>query len=75
MNPLNMKSMDRIAFANKGNVFEQLEYAEDRGLARGRAEGEISMIRQMLKNGLPLETIAKIAEMTVDKIKHLIQNS
>ncbi len=27
------------------------------------------------KNGLPLETIAKIAEMTVDKIKHLIQNS
>lgn len=104
-NLINMKSMDRIAFANKGNVFEQLdemaayanlspadrlaydtevkayrdmrgqlEYAEDRGLARGRAEGKLELIRQMLKNGLPIETVAKIAEMTVDKIKHLVQN-
>lgn len=82
----NLSPADRLAYDTEVKAYRdmrgQLEYAEDRGLARGRAEGlakgraegEISMIKQMLKNGLPLETIAKIADMTVDKIKQLLSD-
>ena len=104
-NLINMHNMDTIAFAHKGNIFNQLdemaayanlspedrlaydtevkayrdmrgqlEYAEDKGRAEGLAKGRAELIQSMFNVGMPIETIASIAKMTVDKIKQILSD-
>lgn len=42
------------------------------GRAEGKAEGIASMIKGMARQGLSLDLIASVANMTVDKVKQII---
>ena len=46
-------------------------HARQKGLQEGRQEGEQSIILKMLKNNMDISTIAKITEVTEDKILQL----
>ena len=52
------------------DIVGQLSYAK----AEGREEGKVEMIVNMMKAGLPIEQIAMIANMAVDKVKKLLSN-
>lgn len=58
-----------------------IEYAETKGLnrgreegrAEGRAEGKQSMIVSMFENGMDLQVIAKIAKTSIENIKNILK--
>ena len=49
----------------------QMWSAENRGLKKGREEGREDAIMSMLKAGLPVEIVAEIMEITVEKIQEI----
>lgn len=51
----------------------QMKSAKDEGKAEGRAEAEQNMIREMFREGLSFEVIARIAKTTVEHIKKILQ--
>ena len=50
-----------------------ISFAEKRGRAEGRAEERNDMVLSMSKEGFPIETIAKIARLSVDEIKRILK--
>ena len=50
---------------------EGLEQGREEGLEQGREEGKSAMILGMLREKMPLEMIAKISELSLDKVREL----
>ena len=48
-----------------------LDYAEQTGIQKGRAEGRIEAISKMLSSGISAEVIAKAFDMTVEDVEKL----
>ena len=42
------------------------------GLAEGRAEGMSDVVRELFKNGLPIESIAKYTSIAVETVKKML---
>jgi predicted transposase/invertase (TIGR01784 family) len=49
------------------------EVAVAEGVARGVVEGELKMVKQMLINGIEIETISKVSGMSADEIRALMK--
>ena len=45
--------------------------AEARGMERGREERNIAVVLGMLKEKLPLEMIARVSDISMDKIREI----
>ena len=43
----------------------------EQGMERGREEGKVDIVLEMLRNNLPLETIATVSRFSLDKVKEL----
>ena len=64
------------------DIVGQLSYAEakgiekgiEKGIKKGREEEKTEMIVNMMKVGLPIDQIAVIANMTVDKVREMFGN-
>ena len=53
-------------------VFEDgLEQGIEQGLEQGLEQGRISAVLNMLKEKLPLDMIARVSEMSVEKIREI----
>lgn len=69
--------VDMVNFEWNQEQFEAAKYEEGRedgrleGRSEGRSEGKIEMILGMLREKMPLETIAKISNLSLDKIREL----
>ena len=69
--------VDMVNFEWNQEQFEAAKYEEGRedgrleGRSEGRVEGKIEMILGMLREKMPLETIAKISNLSLDKIREL----
>ena len=46
----------------------------EKGIKKGREEEKTEMIVNMMKVGLPIDQIAVIANMTVDKVREMFGN-
>lgn len=60
------------------DLMGQLQYAKQSGEAQGIAQGKIQekkeMVHEMARQGLSLDLIAKIAKISVDKVKQILSN-
>ena len=77
--------IDMVNFERNQGLFEAAKFEEgleqglEQGLERGRAEGRLEgrdagraeMILNMLREKMPLEMIAKISELSLDKVREL----
>ena len=43
----------------------------ERGMERGREEGKVDIVLEMLRNKLPLEMIASMSKFSLEKVKEL----
>ena len=55
----------------KWDYDNSIEFAEQKGLARGREEGALEVARRMLEDNEPIEKIVKYSGLTEDQIKAL----
>ena len=55
----------------KWDYDNSIEFAEQKGLARGREEGALEVARRMLEEKFDLETIARISGLSAEQIKAL----
>ena len=46
---------------------------EARGKVEGKKENQLEMIKSMLKEGLSIETIARISKLSVDEIEKIVK--
>ena len=91
MKPLFKRLEDVASYANLGDqaraayeadlqvyndMFNQLDYAEERGIAKGRAEGRADTLRasiaSMKANGISSDDIIKFLNMTTDEIAEFL---
>jgi predicted transposase YdaD len=53
----------------------EIDWAYDDGLEKGRAEGRTEereqFVRNLLAEGMPIETIARVAELPLEKVRAL----
>lgn len=49
-----------------------LRLAKEEGLTQGKEEGKIEMIKSMKKNGMELDFIAKISELSTEEVESII---
>lgn len=69
--------IDMVDFEWNQELFEEakfeegLEQGREEGLEQGREEGKSAMILGMLREKMPLEMIAKISELSLDKVREL----
>ena len=49
------------------------EEGEAIGEARGKKENQLEMIKSMLKEGLSIESIARISKLSVDEIEKIVK--
>ena len=61
--------IDMVNFEWNQKDFE--EAVREEGLAKGREEEKSAFILGMLKEKLPLETIARVSKMSVERIQEL----
>ena len=61
--------IDMVDFEWNQELFEEAKFEE--GLEQGREEGKSAMILGMLREKMPLEMIAKISELSLDKVREL----
>ena len=50
---------------------EKFEEGLESGMTRGLEQGRMSAVLGMLKEKLPLETISRVSEMSVEKIREI----
>ena len=55
----------------KWDYDNSIEFAEQKGLARGREEGALEVARRMLEDNEPIEKIVKYSGLTEGQIKAL----
>ena len=58
-----------VDFEWNQELFEEAKFEE--GLEQGGEEGKSAMILGMLREKMPLEMIAKISELSLDKVREL----
>ena len=61
--------IDMVNFEWNQELFEEAKFEEGRN--EGRTEGKVEMILGMLREKMPLETIAKISNLSLDRIREL----
>ena len=61
--------IDMVNFEWNQELFEEAKFEEGRN--QGRTEGKVEMILGMLREKMPLETIAKISNLSLDRIREL----
>ena len=49
----------------------KIQYAEEKGINKGKKEKSIEIAKEMLKINIPIETIIKITKLTEDEINKL----
>lgn len=55
----------------KWDYDNSIEFAEQKGVEKGRAEGLVQVARRMLEDNEPIEKIVKYSGLTEDQIKAL----
>ena len=63
--------VDMVNFEWNEELFR--EAAFEQGLEQGLEQGRVSAVLGMLKEKLPLETIARVSEMSLEKIREIGQ--
>ena len=69
--------VDMVNFEWNQKEFEEASFEEgmERGLVRGRAEGmeqgKVNIVLEMLRDKLPLETIARISKFSTERVQEL----
>ncbi len=54
------------------NMYEwAFQERSDRARAEGRAEGQVELIINMIKENVPFELIAKCSKLTVEKVRQI----
>jgi len=53
----------------------QLDYAHDEGLTEGAHAKQLEIAQAMLTKGIPPETVAELAQLTIDEVTELLQGS
>ena len=59
--------------SEKKGKAEGKEEGEAIGEARGKKENQLEMIKSMLKEGLSIESIARISKLSVDEIEKIVK--
>ena len=62
---------DGIALGMAQGVAQGMAQGMEQGVARGVAQGRASMVLDMIKDGLEIGTIARIARMSVEQVNEL----
>ncbi|PWK93848.1 putative transposase/invertase (TIGR01784 family), partial [Hallerella porci] len=60
-----------IEYIRAQRVVAMVNAAEGKGEAKGRAEEKYSLAKGFLKEGFPIETIAKVTGLSINEIKSL----
>ena len=59
-------------------IDEKVEIAKQEGLSKGRTEGTLKtqakLVYAMFKDGLPIEQIARISNISIDKVKKILSS-
>ena len=58
-----------VDFEWNQEMFEAAKFEE--GLEQGRNEGKVEMILSMLREKMPLEMIAKVSNLSLEKVREL----
>ena len=53
------------------DIRNQIRYAEKKGMEKGMEKGVEKVAREMLKDNVPIETIAKYSGLTEDQVRAL----
>ena len=61
--------VDMVNFEWNQKDFEEAILEE--GMERGREEGKVDMVLEMLRDKLPLETIARISKFSMERVQEL----
>lgn len=61
--------IDMVGLEWNQKLFEEAKYEE--GLERGRASEKIAVVLGMLKEKLPLDMIARVSELSLDRVKEV----
>ena len=61
----NQKDFEEASFE------EGMERGMKRGMERGREEGKVDIVLEMLRDKLPLETIARISKFSMERVQEL----
>ena len=61
--------VDMVDFEWNQEMFEAAKFEE--GLEQGRNEGKVEMILSMLREKMPLEMIAKVSNLSLEKVREL----
>lgn len=62
---------DGIALGMAQGVAQGMAQGMEQGVAQGVAQGRASMVLDMIKDGLEIGTIARIARMSVEQVNEL----
>ena len=65
--------VDMVDFEWNQEMFEAAKFEEglEQGLEQGRNEGKVEMILSMLREKMPLEMIAKVSNLSLEKVREL----
>ena len=65
--------IDMVDFEWNQKDFEEaiLEEGIERGIERGREEGKVDIVLEMLRDKLPLETVARISKFSLERVQEL----
>ena len=65
--------IDMVDFEWNQKDFEEaiLEEGIERGIERGIEEGKVDIVLEMLRDKLPLETVARISKFSLERVQEL----
>ena len=65
--------VDMVNFEWNQKDFEEASFEEgmERGMERGREQGKVDIVLEMLRDKLPLETIARISKFSTERVQEL----
>ena len=60
-----------FSMTTERDIRNQIRYAEKKGLEKGMEKGVEKVAREMLKDNVPIETIAKYSGLTEEQVRAL----
>jgi predicted transposase/invertase (TIGR01784 family) len=57
-------------------IFQEIiQEGEKRGEARGEANGRITIARELLADGMPIDKIARLTQLSIDQLQQIQRDS
>ena len=66
---------EKLFMTYQQTIMEERMFAREKGREEGREEGIEQVAKEMLKNNMPLDLIAKLTKLTIAQIENLAKKS